>query len=45
MLTLPLTAPASPGDNQAPGTDPNIDLRLNFEPEDHCKLASAAKAK
>ena len=33
VLTLPLTAPASPGDNQAPGTDPNIDLRLNFEPE------------
>ena len=33
VLTLPLTAPASPGDNQAPSTDPNIDLRLNFEPE------------
>lgn len=33
VLTLPLTAPASPGDGQAPGTDPNLDVRLNFEHE------------
>lgn len=33
VLTLPLTAPASPGDGQAPGTGPNLDVRLNFEHE------------
>ena len=31
VLTLPLAAPANPGDGPAPGTGPNVDMQLNFE--------------